>query len=150
MAIHRRRKLRWASGIMVFLGAGHLCLLAAIAWGDVVGWAERGWWAAVPLAFGGDTVTTVASLQNKVTFWSGPASFAVPLVLLGCLLWHLSGRGVAVPAAIGWTLAAWCALAGIILVPSPFFLGIVSGLLIVLAARHRTPQGAAPEAPGVS
>ncbi|MBG0830133.1 hypothetical protein HS041_20415 [Planomonospora sp. ID67723] len=131
-----KRLLRWASGIMLVLGTGHLSLLALVAWEDIAGWVDRGMWAAVPLALtDGGAVQAVESLQNKVTFWAGPGSFSVPLILLGCLTWHLAGRGVAVPAAIGWGLATWCALGGVLLVPSPFFAGIVSGALIIVAAR---------------
>nr|WP_055506189.1 DUF6463 family protein [Nonomuraea pusilla] len=128
--------LRWASGIMIVLGAGHLSLLAVMAREDVARWVDRGMWAAVPLELSDrGAVQTPASLQNEVTFWAGPGSFAVALILLGCLTWHLAGRGVAVPAAIGWGLAAWCALGGVLLVPSPFFAGTIAGALIVLAAR---------------
>ncbi|RVX41263.1 hypothetical protein EDD27_3762 [Nonomuraea polychroma] len=132
----RKRLLRWASGIMLVLGTGHLSLLALVAREHITGWADRGMWAAVPLALtDGDAAQTVESLQNKVTFWAGPGSFAVPLILLGCLTWHLAGHGVALPAGIGWGLATWCALGGVLLVPSPFFAGIISGALIIVAAR---------------
>ncbi|WP_223167902.1 DUF6463 family protein [Nonomuraea sp. SYSU D8015] len=132
-----KRLLRWASGIMLVLGAGHLSLLGFLAWGDISGWVGRGMWAAVPLALtDGGAGQTVESLQNEVTFWAGPGSFGVPLILLGCLTWHLAGRGVAVPAGIGWGLATWCALGGVLLVPSPFFAGIISGALIIVAARR--------------
>ncbi|GAT66706.1 hypothetical protein PS9374_02356 [Planomonospora sphaerica] len=131
-----KRLLRWASGIMLVLGAGHLSLLTLAFREDITGWVERGMWAAVPLAFPpGDAVRTVEYLQNEAVFWGGPGSFAVPLILLGCLIWHLAGRGVAVPAGIGWGLAAWCLVGGVLLVPSPFFAGTVSGALIILAAR---------------
>ncbi|WP_440101993.1 hypothetical protein [Streptosporangium sp. H16] len=132
-----KRLLRWASGIMLVLGAGHLSLLALFAREDVTGWAGRGMWAAVPLVLtDGGAGKTAESLRNEVTFWAGPGSFAVPLVLLGCLTWHLAGRGVAVPAGIGWGLAAWCALGGVLLVPSPFFAGTIAGALVILAARR--------------
>ncbi|MFG6192242.1 DUF6463 family protein [Nonomuraea sp. JJY05] len=130
-----KRLLRWASGIMLVLGAGHLSLLAFFAWGDITGWVDRGPWAAVPLEFTGGA-QTAESLQNKLVFWAGPGGFAVPLILLGCLIWHLAGRGVAVPAGLGWGVAAWCVLGGVLLVPSPFFAGTVSGALIVVAARR--------------
>jgi hypothetical protein len=131
-----KRLLRWASGIMIGLGTGHLSLLTLFAWGDIKGWADRGVWAAVPLApTEGAADRTVESLQNEVTFWAGPGSFAVPLILLGCLTWHLAGRGVTVPAWAGWGLAAWCFVGGVLLVPSPYFAGVVSGVLVVLAAR---------------
>lgn len=126
--------LRWASGIMVGLGTGHLLLLAAMDRETVIGWAERGLWAAVPLMDGGDGAGE--SLANQLTFWAGPGSFAVPLILLGCLTWHLAGRGVAVPAGIGWGLAAWCLTGGVLLVPSPYFAGAVAGVLVVLASRR--------------
>jgi hypothetical protein len=134
----RQRLLRWAGGIMVVLGAGHLSLVAFTAWTDLTGWVARGVWAAVPLALTDTGDRTVASLRNDVTFWAGPGSFAVPLVLLGGLTWHLAGRGVAVPAALGWGVAAWCAVGGVLLEPSPFFAGTVAGVLVVLAARKPT------------
>lgn len=144
-----RRLLRWASGIMWVLGAGHLALLTFLARDDVAGWAGRGMWAAVPL-MGGEP--TVASLDNAVAFWAGPGSFSVPLMLLGWLIWHLAGRGVAVPAGIGWALAAWCVLGGVLLVPSPYFAGAVAGLLVVAAARRSagetTPGSVLPASDG--
>lgn len=57
------------------------------------------------------------------------------MLVLGCLIWHLAGRGIAVPAGIGWGLAASCLAGGVLLVPSPYFAGVVSGALIILAAR---------------
>ncbi|MET0235001.1 MAG: hypothetical protein ABW224_10220 [Kibdelosporangium sp.] len=132
----RKRLLRWASGIMLVLGIGHLSLITFAAWTGITGWMTDGVWAAVPLVLAdGDAVRTVASLRNEVTFWAGPGSFAVPLIVLGCLTWHLAGRGVRVPALIGWAVALWCVVGGLLLVPSPFFAGVVSGVLIVVAAR---------------
>lgn len=142
MTNSRKRMLRWASGIMLVLGAGHLSLLALVAGEGIAGWADRGMWAAVRLALAdGDAVQTAESFRNTVTFWAGPGSFAVPLVLLGCLTWHLAGRGVAVPAGIGWGVTTWCALGGVLLVPSPFFAGVISGALIILAARKKDRSG---------
>ncbi|MEV1005553.1 DUF6463 family protein [Nonomuraea sp. NPDC050202] len=125
-----KRLLRWASGIMLVLGIGHLTLLTLISRDDVAGWVERGLWAAVPLSPG-----TGGNLENQVAFWAGPGSFAVPLILLGCLVWHLAGRGVAVPAGIGWGLAAWCLVGAVLLVPSPYVAGALAGALIVAAGR---------------
>ena len=139
--------LRWASGIMFVLGAGHLLFGAVIARDSFVGWADRGGWAAVPLTSVGGDQSTVESLRNGVAFWAGPGSFAVPLILLSCLIWHLAGRGVTVPAAIGWALAAWCLLGGILLVPSPYFAGVVAGALIIRAARLTPRPGERASAP---
>lgn len=126
----RKLLLRWASGIMVVIGGGHLSMLLFLKWEVMAGWAERGLWATVPLLSPGD-------LANKATFWGGLGSFSIPLILLGCLIWALAGRGVAVPAGVGWGVAVWCLVSGVLLVPSPFFAGVISGLLIVRATRLR-------------
>jgi hypothetical protein len=137
----RKLLLRGASTIMVGLGTGHLVLATIFSRDLVADWAGEGLWAAVPLALtDGVTHPSAALLRNEVAFWAGPGSFSVPLILLGCLVWHLAGRGVAVPAAIGWGLAAWCLLGGVLLVPSPYFLGTVAGALVVLAARNPVPR----------
>jgi hypothetical protein len=142
------RMLRWASAILIALGTGHLVLLAVFSWPDIAGWADRGVWAAVPLDLAGAD-PTVASLENAVTFWAGPGSFAVPQILLGGLIWHLAGRGVPVPAWVGWGLAAWCLVSGVLLVPSPYCAGVVAGALVVLARRRQDrapgPVGAGQE-----
>ncbi|MFD0887740.1 DUF6463 family protein [Streptosporangium algeriense] len=138
----RKRMLRWASGIMIVLGAGHLSVVVLTGWAQVADWARRGLWAAVPFfGAGGDAVQPLETLRDKAVFWAGPGSFAVPLILLGCLTWHLAGRGVAVPAGIGWGVAVWSVLGGVLLVPSPFFAGAVAGTLIVLAARKEDRPG---------
>jgi hypothetical protein len=132
----RKRLLRWAGVIMLVLGTGHLLLATFFSREYMTDWIGAGGWAAVPLALtDGVADPSVELLRNEVTFWAGPGSFSVPLILLGCLTWHLAGRGIAVPAAIGWGLAAWCLLSGILLVPSPYFAGTVAGALIILAAR---------------
>ncbi|NYI05297.1 hypothetical protein FHU37_002240 [Allostreptomyces psammosilenae] len=137
-----RALLRWASGIMLVLGAGHLLLVGLLLRQDFARWVEGGPWAAVPLALSDvGAGAAVESVRDQVAFWSGPGSFSVPLVLLGCLTWHLAGRGVAVPAAIGWGLAAWCFVGGVLLVPSPYFVGVIPGVLIVLAARKAAGSG---------
>jgi hypothetical protein len=134
------RLLRWAAAIMLVLGIGHLLVAALIDGARMSGWLRDGLWATVPLI----PEHTVEELATVAAFWGGFASFAVPLVLLGCLVWHLAGRGVPVPAWVGWGLSVWCAFGGIVLVPSPFFLGVVPGVLIVLAAhRDREPAASA-------
>ncbi|MFI7680273.1 DUF6463 family protein [Actinophytocola sp. NPDC049390] len=127
-----RATLRWASAIMIAIGVGHLVVLTLTAGEHVGTWVDRGLWSAVPFLDRDAGVTA-----DAVTFWAGPGGFAVPLILLGALLWHLAGRGVPVPAGIGWVVAVWALLDGVLLGPSPFFVLVVPGVLIVLAARKR-------------
>lgn len=132
----RRRLVRTASAIWMTLGVGHLTLAVLIDRTRVADWLDEGLWAAVPLG----AAETVEAQANATAFWGGVGSFAVPLAVLSGLLWRLAGREVPVPAWVGWTMAGWCALGGVLLVPSPYFVGMIPGLLIVLASRHRESE----------
>lgn len=125
------RLLRIAGAILVALGTGHLALATVLTRATLLGWATDGVWAAVPLLPG----ATPAGARDALAFWGGPGGFAVPLVALGLLLWHLAGCGVRVPAFVGWIVAVWCLVGAVVLVPSPFVVGAVAGMLVVLAAR---------------
>gem|GEM_PF-1348963 len=126
-----RRLLGWASGLLLALGAGHVVVSVLESRSRILDWLGEGLWATVPLV----PEQTVDEQAGVAAFWGGVGSFAVPLVLLGLLVRHLAVRGVPVPAWVGWAVAGWCALGGVMLVPSPFFVGVVPGVLIVLAAR---------------
>ena len=126
------RLVRIAGAVLVALGAGHLALAAVLTRATLLGWAADGVWAAVPLLPG----AAPAGARDALAFWGGAGGFAVPLVILGLLLRHLAGRGVRVPAFVGWTVAVWCLVGAVLLVPSPFAVGVVAGMLVVLAARR--------------
>lgn len=138
MNTRQRLMLRWAAGIMLVLGIGHLCLGLFLVRDSVAGWWDRGVWAAVPLIVPEPTVDT---LRNSDAFWGSVGSFAVPLALLGGLIWYLAGRGVTVPAFVGWGIAMWCLVGTVLLVPSPYFAGIIAGVLAILAARKGSEPG---------
>lgn len=139
MTTSAKRLLRTASIIMYVLSIGHTLLAALISWSGVSDWAETGFWAAVPLDLTEAAANqSTASLANEVLFWTTVGGFPAPLLLVGYLIWHLSGRGIAVPAGVGWGVAAWCVVGGILLVPSPFFVGAIAGVLIILASRKTT------------
>ncbi|KAA1429218.1 DUF6463 family protein [Nocardioides antri] len=135
-----RRLLSWASGLLVLLGVGHVVVSVLVDHARVADWLGDGLWATVPLV----PEQTVDEQATVAAFWGGVGSFAVPLVLLGLLVRHLAARGVPVPAWVGWGVAGWCVLGGVMLVPSPFFVGVVPGLLIVLAARDERPLPSRP------
>lgn len=126
------RLLRIAGAILVALGAGHLALAVVLTRATLLGWVADGMWAAVPLLPGAPP----AGARDALAFWGGPGGFAVPLVTLGLLLRHLAGRGVRVPAFVGWIVAVWCLVGAVVLVPSPFVAGAVAGTMVVLAARR--------------
>ncbi|RLK61892.1 hypothetical protein [Actinokineospora cianjurensis] len=123
------RRYAVAGGILVVLGIGHAALIPVVAWPSVSGWVRDGLWSVVPFLDG------AAPSAEVGTFWSGPGGFAVPLVLLGGLIWHLGRLGVRVPAVVGWVLIGWGLVAGVLLGPSPFFVIAVAGSLLVWRVR---------------
>lgn len=133
------RKLHWASGIMLALGIVHLGAGMIIDRALVAGWLRDGLWATVPLT----PDPTIESLETTTAFWAGWGSFSVPLILLAGLIWHLAQQGIAVPSWVGWGIVVWTVIGGLLLVPSPFFLGAIPGALVVVAARasRRVPAG---------
>ncbi len=129
------RLLRWAAAILMTLSIGHLLVSLLIDGSRAAEWVREGLWATVPLM----PEQTVDSQATVAAFWGGFGSFGVPLALLAGLVWHLAGRGVPVPAWVGWAIAGWCVLGGVMLVPSPYFVGVVPGALIVVAAGRQSP-----------
>lgn len=136
-----RKLLGWAQGILLLLGIGHAVVSVVLDRTRVADWLADGLWATVPLVPEQHAVDEQATVA---AFWGGVGSFAVPLVLLALLIGHLAAREMPVPAWVGWGVIGWCVLGGIILVPSPFFVGVVPGVLIVLAARSSAPAGSRP------
>jgi hypothetical protein len=66
-------------------------------------------------------------LPMAEAFWFSPGSFGVPLLLLGALTTWLTRRGERVPGWLGWGIAAWAVLIGLL---SGFDTGTFTLLLI--------------------
>ena len=139
-----RRLVRIAGGMCMFLGVGHVVTVAIVTREAIGSWFTKGLWSAVPLGVTGAPAEALSG-SSTVAFWAGPASFAVPLFMLGLLFWRLAGQEVRVPAVIGWVLTIWCLVCGVILSPSPIYLGIVAGVLVVVASRRRPVAVAADQ-----
>lgn len=95
--------------------------------------SEWGGWLSGELR-GADPDTHAETVR---LFWALPGGFAVPLILLGLLLSRMARTGQEVPRYVGWVLAGWVVLAGWILGPSGFPLGLVPAVLLILASRGR-------------
>ena len=129
-----KRLIKIAGVFFMVLGVGHLIVVTVVR-RDVMGaWVADGIFSVVPL---GATGAPAEMLQSAVAFWAGPASFAVPLFLLGYLFWHLAGIGVRIPRVVGWVLVGWLIVSSVILSPSPFYLGIAAAVLVVIAGREK-------------
>ncbi|MEU8462403.1 DUF6463 family protein [Streptomyces sp. NPDC029003] len=117
----------WAGRSAVSIGGLHAALFA------VKSRSEWGGWLSGAL-HGADPDSHAESLR---LFWALPGGFAVPLILLGLLLSRMARTGHEVPRYVGWVLAGWVVLAGWILEPSGFPLGLVPAMLLILASMTR-------------
>ncbi|MFJ7266321.1 DUF6463 family protein [Streptomyces sp. NPDC099050] len=117
----------WAGRSAVAIGVLHTALFAVVSRPQWGGWLSGELRGADP-----DTHAESASL-----FWALPGGFAVPLILLGLLLSRMARTGQEVPRYVGWALAGWVVLAGWILGPSGFPLGLVPAVLLIVASWER-------------
>ena len=99
-------------------------------------WVTQGLWAAVPLKV---AQPSIEALQNAVVFWASIGSFAIPSILLGVLQWTLAGRSITPGSWLGWAVIVWFALLTLLLVPSPGILGVIAGILFLVATRQARP-----------
>ena len=136
-----RRMRMWAGGIMVAQGAAH-GVVSAIAARDQLGeWLDGVLWGTnTPSPDGGEMQ------QAAAYFWSGPASFAVPLLLLGSLVLWLARNDHPVPAFVGWGFGIWGVACAAIAGPAtPFTSALIPAALVVLAASREGRGPVTPE-----
>jgi hypothetical protein len=130
---------RIGSALLITLGVGHLILTIIFQGPKMLDWVTQGLWAAVPLKVG-TTQPSIEALRNAVVFWASIGSFAIPSTLLGVLLWTHAGRGVTPGAWLGWAVTVWFALLTLLLVPSPGIVGVIAGILFLIATRRARPR----------
>ena len=127
---------RIGSALLITLGVGHLILMIIFQGPKMLDWVTQGLWAAVPLKVG---TPSIEALQNAVVFWASIGSFAIPSILLGVLQWTHAGRGITPGSWLGWAVTVWFALLTLLLVPSPGILGVIAGILFLIATRQARP-----------
>ncbi|WP_369132554.1 DUF6463 family protein [Modestobacter sp. I12A-02662] len=117
-------RLTMAGGLLaVGGGAGHTMISAAMrrnVWDQIVADGVVGAISLEP---------TPDQLAAAEAFWFSPGSFGVPLTLLGSLVVWSTRQGHRVPGSVGWGLAAWAAIIGVL---GRFDAG--SGLLLLTGA----------------
>lgn len=117
----------WAGRSAVSIGCLHTALFGVESRSRWGGWLSGELRGADP----------DAHAETVRLFWALPGGFVVPLVLLGLLLSRMARTGQEVPRYVGWALGGWVVLAGWILGPSGFPLGLVPAGLLILASRAR-------------
>ncbi|HEY9368907.1 DUF6463 family protein [Streptomyces sp.] len=124
---------RWAGRILAFLGAAHLLINGLLIRDRMPEWLD-GALVALPA----DRLHALPPALGA--FWAVPGSFGLPLLLLGLLVARLARTGIPVPAYVGWGLAAWAVVTGLILLPSPFPLALIPAAMLIAAARRADPM----------
>jgi hypothetical protein len=125
-----KKMKRLASIGVVCLGILHLAVLGLDASGYVPAWIEGGLWTWEhwkPVA----SQSELLMLQG-FAFWSTVGSFAIPLIILGCLLVSMNKRGIEVPRFVGWSLLAWGIVSSLLMPPSgfPIFVLVAAALCV--------------------
>jgi hypothetical protein len=121
--------LKWSGWIFVVLGAVHTVLSLAMVVADHAGsWFTGGLWQSE----GGFLDMT----DGMSSYWFSLASFGVPLFAIGLTILWLLRRGITPPAFLGWTLLAWALVNLVVLLLSPWILGVVAAVLYLAGVRR--------------
>ncbi|MFI0982538.1 DUF6463 family protein [Streptomyces sp. NPDC021093] len=105
---------------------GRSALPKSVPWSDIF---SQGPWQTILLD------VTPENLAYSEAFWVAPASFGVPVLLLGAFVLWTAKQGGRVPAPFGWAVTAWGAVLAALLPASPAWALLLVGVLLVLAAR---------------
>ncbi|MCV9940974.1 DUF6463 family protein [Boseaceae bacterium BT-24-1] len=131
--------IRWSARALVALGILHLLVLGLDARGEISGWLSLTQWTLAHWQPFADQPRELAA--SGAAFWSTIGSFAIPSILLGCLILHLDARGQAVPAFVGWGLLAWFAICALLVEPSGFPAGIPVAAALLAGIRRQARAG---------
>ncbi|MEU6860329.1 DUF6463 family protein [Glycomyces sp. NPDC046736] len=121
--------IKWSGRILVFLGTGHTLLALALTLAD-----HAGTWFTGVLWGPDEGVITMS--QGMAAYWLTIGSFGPPLVVLGLAVLWTQRRGIVPPAFIGWALLAWTVCCTVILLPSPWILGVIASVLYLVGVRR--------------
>ncbi|HEX2130929.1 MAG TPA: DUF6463 family protein [Actinophytocola sp.] len=117
----------WAGRLIVLVSAMHLLFFLVRSLEFVPDWASGVLWAAPSM--------DEPMPQAQGFFFQLLGSFAVPLLLVGLLLWRSATEGRALPGYVTWVVAGWSLVCALVMPPSGFPLLVVASVLLVLARR---------------
>ncbi len=126
--------LKWAGYLMIGMGILHMLVLGMDALPMLPSWLTGSLWTLEhwqPVMTQSPTV-----LAGNAVFHSTLGSFALPMIVFGFLVLWMDRRRLVPPAFVGWGIGAWALLAGLVMEPSGYPLGLIPAVLLVLAARR--------------
>ncbi|MEU0506000.1 DUF6463 family protein [Nocardia sp. NPDC005998] len=124
--------ITWSGRIIAFIGGGHLAtglLLSHAYFKDWLSLQLWGHWAE-------DTLPAQA-------FWSNPAGFGLPLLIVGLLVVWMDRRGIVPPAFLAWMVLAWGGVCALIVEPTPAPV-VVAAAVLLLRGIHRATEQTEP------
>ncbi|MFI5524466.1 DUF6463 family protein [Streptomyces platensis] len=137
--------IKWAGWLLVFLGAAHT-LLALTLEGAA---RHAGEWFSGALWHEGFSDMSPANSA----LWLSLESFGPPLVVVGLIVLWLDRRGITPPPFIAWALGMWSLVGAVILITTPWPIGLLACILLWAGGRraagraHPAPQADATRTP---
>ncbi|WP_225731443.1 MULTISPECIES: DUF6463 family protein [unclassified Nocardia] len=132
--------IKTAGWLLVVLGAAHtigaLTIDHAARYAGT--WFSGGLWREARDGF-------LPMSQAGSAFWFSLESFGPPMIVIGLIVLWLDRRGITPPPFIAWILGISTVLDAVILFPTPWALGLIAQILLLIAARRaaRTPRTSA-------
>ena len=127
--------LKWAGYTMIGMSVLHMLVLGMDALPLLPSWLSGHLWTLEhwqPVA-----TQSPGMAANGAVFHSTLGSFALPMLVFGFLVLWMDRRGLVPPAFVGWGIGAWALLAGLVVEPSGYPLGLIPAVLLILAARRK-------------
>ena len=132
--------LKWAGWTMIGMSVLHLIVLGMDAIALLPAWLSGHLWT---LEHWQPVMTQSPDMAaNGAVFHATLGSFALPMLVFGALVLWMDRRGIVPPAGVGWGIGAWALLAGLVMEPSGYPLGLIPAVLLVLAARSGVSSSA--------
>lgn len=133
--------IKWSGIALIALSIVHMIVLGIDAATEVPGWLGLKLWT---LEHWQSVVAQPHDLVvSGAAFWSTIGSFAIPVIILGCLVVWLDRQGREIPPFVGWSIAIWITVASLVIEPSGFPLGVVAAICLMIGIRKRRQRAAA-------
>ncbi|MBA3448057.1 MAG: hypothetical protein H0T56_10700 [Pseudaminobacter sp.] len=134
--------VKWSSIALIAISIVHMIVLGADVPFEVPKWSTLNLWTFEhwrPLR----SQPIDLALSGGV-FWSTVGSFAIPLLVLGALIFWLDRHCQAIPPFVGWCLVAWTGLASLIMAPSGFPVALAIAVVLAIGIQRKARSAERP------
>lgn len=131
--------IKWAGRLIALIGGGHLTLGMLASWSYFDDWMSMELWGH----WWDDTDAANA-------FWSNPAGFSWPLLVVGLLVVWMDRNGIVPLPFLACMVLGWGALCAVIVEPTPGPLVVVAAVILLRGIRSADEHVESPTQPRVS